>query len=102
VRANSKSVGFLDAIPEMILSGDDSKVLARVTRVEEYGVYFEFEGSSIFVLIPDVSYDLVPDLKARYKIGDVVRVRVFRYVEPYKAFKATIKDVDGVRLQGDW
>jgi predicted RNA-binding protein with RPS1 domain len=85
----------------MILSGDASKVVARVIRVEPYGIYFEFEGSQIIVLIPDVSYDWIPDLNAKYKIGDFVRVRVFRYIEPYKAFKATIKDVDGVRSQGD-
>jgi hypothetical protein len=44
------------------------------------------------VLIPDVSYERVPDLKAKYSVGEAVSVRVLVYVEDRQLFKGTIKD----------
>jgi ribosomal protein S1 len=68
------------------------KVVARVTRVEAYGVYLECDGNELIVLIPDVSHERVPDLRAKYQLGDKVTVRVLSYIEDRKLFKATIKD----------
>jgi ribosomal protein S1 len=66
---------------------------AEVTRVEAHGVYLQFHDCEIVVLIPDVSYDRIPDLQARYKPRDRVRVRILEYVSQRNLFKATIKDV---------
>ena len=67
-------------------------VIARVTSVEVYGVYLDHDNSAIVVLIPDVSYDPVPDLKERYHVGDLVPVRVLSYVEERGLFKGSIRD----------
>jgi ribosomal protein S1 len=67
-------------------------VVARVTRVEAYGVYLEFDGNALLVLVPDVSYEWFPDLTAKYGPGDEVSVRVLKYVESHNVFKGTIKD----------
>lgn len=66
--------------------------LAQVTRVEPYGVYLRFPHGEVIVLIPDVSYDRVPDLTVRYSVGDDVQVKILDYVEDRKLYKGTIKD----------
>jgi ribosomal protein S1 len=71
-------------------------VVARVTRVEEYGLYLAYESQSLIVLIPDVSYEPIADLKAMFKPGDTVPVRILKYVEEKSMFKGTIKDAAGI------
>lgn len=67
-------------------------VMARVTRVETYGVYLKFDGLDVLVLIPDVSHERISDLHSLYAVGDAVPVKIFRYVSEVGAFKGTIKD----------
>jgi ribosomal protein S1 len=67
-------------------------VEAEVTRVEAYGVYLRFHDAEIIVLIFDVSNERIADLKARYRAGERVRVKILEYVPDRQLFKATIKD----------
>jgi ribosomal protein S1 len=71
-------------------------VVARVTRVEPYGLYLTYETLSLIVLIPDVSYERIADLKATFKPGDTVPVRILSYHEDRNMFKGTIKDATGI------
>ena len=66
--------------------------MARVTRVENYGVYLQFDDLDVLVLIPDVSYERISDLHSMYAVGDAVPVKILRYVSSEGAFKGTIKD----------
>ncbi|MCY1067115.1 S1 RNA-binding domain-containing protein [Nannocystis sp. RBIL2] len=65
------------------------RVLARVTRVEHYGLYLRHEDIAILVLIPDVSLEPI-DLRARYRVGDEVEVRIVRYVAEHGLFKGSL------------
>ena len=67
-------------------------VVAVVTRIEAYGLYLEYSGKPLLVLIPDVSYESTPDLHVKYRVGDEVAVRVLDYIEEHRMFKGTIKD----------
>ncbi|WAS93348.1 S1 RNA-binding domain-containing protein [Nannocystis punicea] len=65
------------------------RVLARVTRVEHYGVYLRHGDAAILVLIVDVAREPIADLRARVHVGDEVEVRILRYVHQYKLFKGS-------------
>ncbi|MEM6296049.1 MAG: S1 RNA-binding domain-containing protein [Myxococcota bacterium] len=62
----------------------------EVTRVEHYGLYVKTPEGDAVVLIPDVSKEPIPDLKAAYSPGDQVRVRLLRFVEQRGIHKATM------------
>ena len=68
-------------------------ITAHVTRIEEYGLYLAHGSKTIFVLIVDVSNQPIDDLRKEYKLGEDVVVRVLRYVDEYKLYKGTIKDL---------
>jgi ribosomal protein S1 len=70
-------------------------VVARATRVEEYGLYLTYEGQSLIVLIVDISNERVGDLKKKFKPGDTVPVRILSYHDELNLFKGTIKDANG-------
>ena len=65
------------------------RVLARVTRVEPYGLSLRHADVAILVLIPEVSREPV-DLRARYRVGDEVEVRIVRYVGEHELFKGSL------------
>lgn len=64
-----------------------------VTQVEHYGLYVDTSNGPAIVLIPDVSTTPMPDLTSRYSPGDVVRVRLLRFVPERRMYKATMIDV---------
>lgn len=66
---------------------------ARVTRVEEYGLYLAHDSQTILVLIVDVSDRPIDDLREEYELGEEVVVRVLRYVDESKLYRGTIKDL---------
>lgn len=68
-------------------------VAAHVTRVEEHGLYLAHDSKTILVLIVDVSNQPIDDLRKEYKLGEEMVVRVLRYVDEYKLYKGTIKDL---------
>jgi predicted RNA-binding protein with RPS1 domain len=76
------SAGFVD------LAGE--RVLARVTRVEHYGLYLRHGDAAILVLIVDVAREPVAELGARYHVGDEVEVRILRYVAEHELFKGSL------------
>jgi predicted RNA-binding protein with RPS1 domain len=71
-------------------------VVARVTRVEEYGLYLTYEGQSVIVLIVDVFPEWIGDLKEKFKPGDTVPVRILKYIEEKSMFKGAIMDAIGI------
>lgn len=62
----------------------------EVTRVEHYGLYVKTPDGDAVVLIPDVSKERIPDLKAAYSVGDQVCVRLLRFVAEQGIHKATM------------
>ncbi len=68
----------------------DKTVPARITRVEHYGLYLTHDDATILVLIPDVANHPIRDLKESFHPGELVTVRVLRYVEEYKQYKGTM------------
>ena len=71
----------------------DRVVDAEVERVELYGIYLRFSQGEVIVLIPDVSYERIPDLTKKVHVGDRLLVKILEYVEDRHVFKGTIKDV---------
>lgn len=69
---------------------NNESVDGEVTRVEHYGLYVKTSEGEAVVLIPDVSKERIPDLKAAYSVGDRVRVRLLRFVEEKGIHKATM------------
>ncbi|NUP11263.1 MAG: hypothetical protein HOW73_34895 [Polyangiaceae bacterium] len=67
------------------------RVTARVTRIEEYALYLEFDAGNIIVLIPDVASD-PQHLKSEWQIGDEAVVRLWRYIESEDIYKGTIRE----------
>ena len=65
---------------------------ARVIRVEPYGLYLEWDSCDIVVLIPDVS-DHPVDLENQSRPGDIVLVRVLRYIDEHQMYKGTLRDL---------
>jgi hypothetical protein len=65
-------------------------VWARVTRVEQYGLYASFEGGDVLVLVPEASWTtiLLPDT---YREGDQIRVSLKRYVEERALYTGSMK-----------
>lgn len=68
-------------------------VLARVTRIEEYALYLDFDTGGLIVLVPDVAAGPLR-LKEAWKVGDEARVRIWRYVESERLYKGTIREAE--------
>jgi predicted RNA-binding protein with RPS1 domain len=69
-------------------------VLARVCRVEAYGVYLEFdETKTVLVLIPDVSDEPIFNLKLKFDPGQVAAVKILKFIEERGIYKGTMKGV---------
>ena len=56
-----------------------SVIEAIVTRIEHYGVYLQHKGETVLVLIPEVAWQPVKDLKETFHPGDRLKVYVLRY-----------------------
>ncbi len=69
-----------------------STVSARITRIEEYGVYLDYLGSELIVLIADLADDPVRHPGALYSVGDVVSVRITRHIPSMHQYRGSIKD----------
>lgn len=54
-------------------------IRAKVTRVEPYGVYLDYKGQCICVLVPDVSWRDTRPLNERIHVGEEYDVRVLRF-----------------------
>ncbi|MCM8541266.1 MAG: hypothetical protein NE328_13410 [Lentisphaeraceae bacterium] len=70
----------------------NSSVIATVDKVEVYGLYLVKDSETILVLIPDVSLERISDLKALFKEGDTVKVKVLEYIEGKNLFKGSLID----------
>lgn len=66
---------------------------ARITRVEHYGLYVHTSHGDAVVLIPDASTERIPDLKAKYSVGEVVQVRLLYFIKDENLYKATMLPV---------
>lgn len=55
-------------------------VNATVSRIEPSGVTFEYEGESILVLLPELSWQPLPSTHDIFHLGDRARVRLLGYV----------------------
>ncbi|MBL8970440.1 MAG: S1 RNA-binding domain-containing protein [Myxococcales bacterium] len=67
-------------------------LIARVARIENYGLYLAYEDATILVLIVDVSANSIRDLREAYRSGEEVSVRVLRYIEAYGMYKGEMVD----------
>jgi ribosomal protein S1 len=56
-----------------------SIIEAVVTRIEPYGVYLQHDGETVLVLIPEVAWQPVRDLRDKCQIGERLPVYVLRY-----------------------
>src|SRR5437660_1171353 len=56
-----------------------SVIEAIVTRIEHYGVYLQHQGETVLVLIPEVAWQPVKDLKEAFHPGDRLKVYALRY-----------------------
>lgn len=63
---------------------------ARVTRVEDYGLYASFEGGDVLVLVPEASWTAIR-LPDTYREGDEIRVSLTRYVEEQALYTGSMK-----------
>ena len=70
-------------------SGD--AVTATVQRVERFGVFLEHEGEQILVLVPELSWQPLPDPAQRFAVGDQVQVRILRHVPEHRQFIGSIR-----------
>lgn len=66
-------------------------VHAEVVRIEPYGIFLEFGGARILVLITDIQEAPIRDLASLYRVGERVAVRILFYVDGQSVFKGTIK-----------
>ena len=71
-----------------------SVVDATVARIEAYGVYFDFEGGRVLVLITDVARGPIANLGDRFRVGDVVRVKLVKFVAERECYKGSILALD--------
>jgi ribosomal protein S1 len=71
-----------------------SVVEATVARIEEYGVYFDFAGGRVLVLIVDVARERIASLNDRFRVGDVVRVKLVKFVAERECYKGSILALD--------
>lgn len=69
-------------------------VLAQVTRVEAYGVYFSVEDDTILVLLPELSWAPVVEPRDAFPVGSKHQVLVTRYVPTQKCYVSSIVALD--------
>ena len=78
-----------------------STVSARITTIEEHGVYLDYLSSEIIVLIVDLSHDPVRHPGALYSVGDVVSVHVTRHIPSMHQYRGSIKDARNAQESGE-
>jgi small subunit ribosomal protein S1 len=62
-----------------------------VDRIEPYGLFLNHADGKVIVLAPEVSWHDHRNLRDRFKIGDVLRVRVLRYNYKDEAYVGSIR-----------
>lgn len=65
-------------------------VNAIITRIEVYALYLDFDGEPIIVLVPDVRDEGPLHLPSEFRVGDVVSVRIVRYIQAHAIYKASM------------
>lgn len=65
-------------------------VVAKVEAIAEFGLYLNFEGQKILVLIPDAVVPPGTPLSTAFNLGDALIVKVIKYIPQYHAFKGTL------------
>jgi ribosomal protein S1 len=66
------------------------RISAIVDHCEPYGVYLSSAGLKILVLIPDVSWTPIRDLKEVYKPGDIVDIILLSNIESQGYWRGSI------------
>ncbi len=69
-------------------------VNARVSRVEDYGVWLESRGIRILVLIHEMGLEFVSHPEEYAKIGDLLEVEILRENAEENAYSGRLKKED--------
>jgi len=69
-------------------------VEAKVIRIETYGVYLDYQGEEILVLIPELSWKPIQHPSEIVQLDEKVRVSIIKYNNDTRKFVGSIKVLD--------
>jgi ribosomal protein S1 len=68
----------------------EGKVNGIIERIEDYGIYLEFDGGKVIVLIPDASKSRIKSLRSVFSIGQELEVYLLKYIDEKKIYKGSL------------
>ena len=66
------------------------RVFAKVTRLENYGVYFVFESVAIIALAPDIFEGYGGAMNESFLIGDLVELELLGHIPSKREYRAKL------------
>ena len=65
-------------------------ILATANRIEDYGVFFEYDGITVLVLITEMTNGFVGHPSDLVSVGEQVHLKILRYNEEKGRYVATM------------
>ena len=65
-------------------------IVARVDRIEDYGVFFDYGGVTVLVLITEMAEGVVDHPSGLVSVDEEIQLRILRYSEEKEVYAATM------------
>ena len=65
-------------------------IVAKVSRIEDYGVFFDYDGEVVFVLITEMTDGVVDHPSSLVSVEEKVQLRILGHNEEKEGYAATM------------
>ncbi|ETW97606.1 MAG: hypothetical protein ETSY1_22025 [Candidatus Entotheonella factor] len=71
----------------------DDIVSATIVELKPYGMYLKSDSDQILVLLPEISWEPLRDLKQIYSEGDIISVKMLEFIPTEELYKGSIRQL---------